>query len=48
MTATFEAHLDNVKMNHQAKSASERSSTKETHPTDCSTWTTKVVNNNVN
>ena len=45
MTVTFEFDLDNVKMNQHAKYLRHRSFSphRNTHSTDCTTWTTKAV-----
>jgi len=54
---TFKRDLNNAKVNQQSEYLGQRSCsskiicpdthTTHTHPTDCSTWTTKVVGNNV-
>jgi len=55
MTLTFKHDLDSVKMNQHAKHLGQRSLSVKviiwihththTHPTNCSTWTIKLVSN---
>jgi len=43
MTLTFELVLDNSRWTKRTKYPGQRSFSLDTHQTDCSTWTTKVV-----